>query len=95
MTMPILAASEKNKQINSAKYKSQNRWISALLVSALGGFSLGLTGLIMSGIAYFEMTGNSKQVNQIGTWLIVIAFPVIIFGAHALDKIKENETNKN
>ena len=75
--------------------KSASRWNLVLFFSTAAGVLFGLIGLVMSGIAYFVLTENSKTVNQAGTWLIVAAFPLMIFGAHALDKIKENEAKKH
>ncbi|MBA3632584.1 MAG: hypothetical protein H0W58_07220 [Acidobacteria bacterium] len=49
----------------------------------------------MSGLAYFGMVEDAEKINQIGTWLMVTAFPLIMLGAHALDKIKEVKEDKD
>ena len=79
---------------NASTQIKQDKWVLIVIFSVTGGFALGLIGLIMSGLAYFGFTENAKEINRIGTWLIVAAFPLIIFGAHALDKIAATEKQK-
>ncbi len=66
-----------------------------MLISLICGFSSSLAGLFMSGLAYFGMVEDAEKINQIGTWLMVTAFPLIMLGAHALDKIKEVKEDKD
>lgn len=68
--------------------KSQKRWIWILYISAVSGFIFILTGLYLCGLAYFGAVGQAKTINQIGTWLIFVAFPLIMFSAHCLDKLE-------
>lgn len=60
-----------------------------LYFGSVGGAVVGLTGLLLSGLAWFDVFEKIHAFKLIGTWLIVIAFPLIIFGGHALDKIAE------
>ena len=72
-----------------AREKKLKRWTQALYFSTLSGISFGLIGLDMCGLAYFAIVENVRLINRIGTWLIVFAFPLIMFGAHCLDKIED------
>lgn len=92
--MPISAIFRKKNFIAANPHKSVNRWTFVLLFSAFIGFASGLIGLMMCAAAYFGAAENAKQINQIGTWLIVAAFPLVMLGAHALDKLKEIETKQ-
>lgn len=72
-----------------AKNANSRGWILILYFCGFGGLTLGLTGLFLSGLAFFRFAANTAQINRIGTWLMVAAFPVVILGAHAMDKIAE------
>ena len=74
--------------------KKQNIWIFTLLAAFTAGILLGLIGLGLSGLVYFERAENAKTTGEIGTVLIIAAFPLIMLGAHALDKSKEIEAER-
>ena len=67
----------------------KQRWIDALAVSCLGGFFAASTGLVMNGLALFGVFEGTQFFQTLGIWLIIAAFPLAIFGAHALDEIAE------
>lgn len=92
--MPISVVYRKESSIRANARKSENCWTFVLLFGIFVGVAFDLLGLVMSGVAYFEVSESSKQINQIGTWLIAAAFPLVMLGAHALDKIKQIETTK-
>lgn len=74
----------------SAKNKTnEKKWNIALYFFGIGGISVGMSGLVLCGIAFLGFVENAKQINRFGTWLIVLAFPLMMFSAHALDKLSE------
>lgn len=87
MTTNFIAITEgklKTKASSNRKF-----WITALYFCGIGGLSTGLIGLLLSALEFFGFVERAAQSNRIGTWLMVIAFPVVMFGAHAMDKIAE------
>jgi len=51
--------------------------------------------LLLGALSYTGLFRNANAVNQIGNLMIVAAFPLMMLGAHALDKINEIKSNKN
>ncbi len=78
----------------SKKDALKKRWLLALYFCGFGGILIGLVGLFLSGLAYFEYIEKGQQVHKTGTVLIVISFPFIMLGAHALDRIFEIDHKK-
>lgn len=91
---PSVIFSEKNCRDVSANRKKRSRWFRALYVSSFGGIFVGLTGLLTSGLGLFGVFEKTPIFKLIGTWMIIIAFPMVMFGAHAMDKIAEIEKNE-
>lgn len=87
---------------NSAVYETKNlkkdslkrRWLLTLYFCGFGGILIGLVGLFLSGLAYFEYIEKEQLIHKTGTVLIVLSFPFIMLGAHALDKIFEIDHKK-
>lgn len=75
--------------------KRTRRWTLALYFCVATGIISALTGLILGAVSYFGWFGNADSVNQIGNLLIIAAFPLLMLGAHALDKISEVKTVQN
>ena len=84
------SAEKKGQNIRTCR-KIQKRRILVMLISMIGGISSGALGLLMSGAAYFGIVKDAREINQIGTWLIVAAFALIMLGAYCLDKIEGGE----
>lgn len=89
LAIPFEAVSEKTAQKISNIRNTRQRWISALLLSSASGVLVGLTGLLISGLNFFGAIEKTSVISHLGTLLIVIAFPLVMFGAHAMDKIGE------
>jgi hypothetical protein len=70
------------------------RWSAVLYLSIAGGLSCTSTGLVLGAISYLGMFKDSDAVNQLGNFLIIAAFPLMMLGAHALDKINQIKTEK-
>ena len=75
-------ASDKDK-------KRLRRWKWTLIFSFAAGIISALAGLILGAVSYTNFFRSEKALNQIGNLLIVAAFPLMMLGAHALDKIGE------
>ena len=91
LTMPGMEISRTEKRKISAARTKETGWFSVLVVSVTSAIFSAFSGLILSGLAYFKLVENADRFNQIGIWLIVAVFPLIMLTAHALDKIGEAE----
>lgn len=89
--LPKILFYEKKSQKELTLCKIQSRWTAALIASSILGISSGLMGLIISGLSLLGFLANNKGVSNLGTWLIVVAFPLIMFAATSLDKVDEAE----
>lgn len=93
-TMQIAMGGE-NYSEKTAVSKSRQNWMVTVYVCGFGGFSMSLFGLLLSATAFFKLVEDAAQINRIGTWMMVAAFPIVMFGAHAMDKIGAiDETTK-
>jgi site-specific recombinase len=83
-TLPII----KQKTTNTKKMqKALNRWNYTLIFSMIGGVFLSLSGLILGTISYLNVFKNAARANFIANLMIIASFPLLMLGAHALDKI--------
>jgi hypothetical protein len=78
-----------NLSKNFSRNSLRKRWILTLYFCSIGGIVTGLSGLYLSGLAFFEFGDAALHINKLGMWLIMSAFPLVMIGAHALDKISE------
>jgi len=86
-TPPIVKNAE--KATSETDKKTLSRWMLALFLSVIGGTVSAFAGLILGAISYLGFFRNASSVNQIGNLMVIGAFPLMMFGAHALDKINE------
>lgn len=84
----------KDNQTISGKNKKQNYWTFILLFAATIGILSGLTGLLLSALAFFEKTDSAAFDGRLGALLIAVSFPFIMLAAHALDKWNESDAAK-
>lgn len=89
LTIPFETVSEETKPEIAAVKNNRQRWIVTLTFSSASGVLVGLTGLIIGGLNLFGMIEKSSVISHVGTLLLVIAFPLVMFSAHAMDKIAE------
>lgn len=95
ITLPLNTIYKNGKSIADDSIKKPTTWNFAALLGFTGGASFAVIGLFMNFVGYFFESGKvSLEMNKIGTVLICIAFPLTIFGAHALDKISENKRKR-
>ena len=59
-----------------------------LLMSAIAGVLTGITGVVLAGAALLHVIAPFGGLSMIGTFLLVITFPLLMFQAHCLDKIE-------
>lgn len=80
---------ETEKQVSDKYKKRLRKWAAALFFSVIAGIISAVAGLVLGAFSYFGLFANPESVNQIGNLLIIAAFPLMMLGAHALDKINE------
>ncbi len=96
-TNSIALTQGKSKAETEQTDNRRKLWITALYFCSIGGFLTAFTGLFMSALEFCGIVGRAAQFNRAGTWLMVAAFPIVMLGAHALDKIGaiDETANKN
>jgi hypothetical protein len=82
------------KQFTDKYRKRLRKWTLALYFSVVPGIIFAIAGLVFGAVSYLGLFTNAKSVNQIGNLMIIAAFPLMMFGAHALDKINEIKFNR-
>lgn len=83
-TLPVMKKSSLEAE---KRKKSLALWNFTLILSMSSGIFLSLAGLILGTISYLNIFKNSVRVNFIGNLMIIASFPLLMLGAHALDKI--------
>jgi hypothetical protein len=68
--------------------RRKRQWSTALLVSAIAGILTGMSGLVLAGAALLHIISPYGDLGILGTILLVVTFPLLIFQAHCLDKIE-------
>lgn len=94
MTTNSIAITEEKLKAETDIDSRRKLWILALYFCSIGGLLTGFTGLFLSALEFFGIVERAAQLNRVGTWLMVIAFPVVMFGAHSMDKITEIDKQK-
>jgi hypothetical protein len=69
--------------------RRKQRWTAALFIGAVLGVITGCVGLVISALNLFGFLTRYEGVVRLGTLLVALAFPLMMFGAHAMDKIAE------
>jgi cytochrome c biogenesis protein CcdA len=78
-----------NAEISEPEQKSLSRWRATFFFGFIAGISSAATGLILGAVSYTGFFRNARVANQTGNLLIIAAFPLMMLGAHALDKIND------
>ena len=65
------------------------RWKFMLLVSSVCGGVCGLVGMTLGLMSLLGLLNGYRLLDDLGTVLLVCAFPLIILAAHCLDKAYE------
>ncbi|MBK8466840.1 MAG: hypothetical protein IPL32_13505 [Chloracidobacterium sp.] len=67
------------------------RWkMTFVFSSALGGIT-GLVGTVIGTLSLLRLLSDYHRVENFGTVLLVVAFPLLILAAHSIDKAHEAE----
>lgn len=82
------ALSRAQDGIGTSFFRRKRRWSALLLLSAIGGIMTGITGLVLAGAALLHLISPFGGLSMIGTFLLVVTFPILIFQAHCLDAIE-------
>ena len=80
---------ELKKRASDKTHKQITRWRRAFYGSSVAGIISAATGLLLGAVSYIEPPAVGADVNQIGNFLIIAAFPLMMLAAHALDKLGE------
>lgn len=84
------------KSVDQNRLKKMNWWGLTAFIGFAGGILSSVIGLLMSGIGH--IAGANEIDSKIGTILVFLSFPLMMLGAHALDKraeTREKKTNKD
>jgi len=82
-------------EISETDRKRLSRWRATFFFGFITGIISAVAGLILGAISYTSLFRNARAANQTGNLLIVAAFPLMMLGAHALDKLNELKRDKN
>src|SRR5262249_933549 len=82
-------ASRVDQDIDVSFIRDRRRWSTALLVSAIAGILTGGTGLVLAGWGLLRIISAYSGLGIVGTVLLVVTFPLLIFQAHCLDRIED------
>lgn len=85
--LPATTVSNFVKQDASAFGRRRSAWTLAAIVFSVGGFLLGLTGMLLSALAYLEAAEHRNVNSRLGGLLMLFALPLFFLAAHALDRI--------
>lgn len=69
--------------------KAVRRWTRALYFGFSAGIVCALGGLVLGAASYLGAFKDAESANQTGNLMIVAAFPLMMLGAHALDRVHQ------
>lgn len=93
-SLSISEAARTDDQDISVFRRKRKRWVLVLYVSFIGGFSFLLLALISSGFILFGLVEKTGDISFVGGLLTILAFSLLVFGAHSMDRIAEIERNE-
>lgn len=72
----------------------RNFWFGIMAVSFVSGLMFGISGLVFSLLTACEIVANTRSLSLTVTSLIVASLGLLLFGAHALDRMDEESRNE-
>jgi hypothetical protein len=75
--------------------QNKRRWTAALFTAVVFGVFSSVVGLLVGALHFFGYLNRQNGVGRLGAMLIALAFPLLMFGAHAMDKIAETDERQN
>lgn len=84
---PTLHAAIKELLAGSANWKSRGA-----VLGLCSGFGAPIAGLIVTIVSWFiDPVWHGLALHQAGTWLFLVALPLLVFGAHCLDLLDNDK----
>jgi hypothetical protein len=69
--------------------RTHRRWMTLLLCAITGSVLTGSFGLVLAGASLLQIIEPYGRLALLGTFLLAITFPILVFAAHCLDKIED------
>jgi hypothetical protein len=88
------AAESEAKPVVSETDRRIRRWSFISYLSFSCGILAATAGIILGAESYAGMLSDAGTINSIANFLIIAAFPLMMLGAHALDKLSELRASK-
>ena len=76
-----------NTTTNDPLTRLKRSWSAAFVTSATLGVLAGVSGLGINALFLFDIAENKGTLSLAGTWLLVVAFPLLFLSAHSLDRV--------
>lgn len=70
--------------------KRKKTWFAVLCLTAVSGIIAGITGLTLSFLAFVESMERTRRLSLTVSTLIVSSLGLLLFAAHAMDRIGES-----
>ena len=83
--------SRMNVQVRPIRLGVRGSWFAAMTACFVGGLVLGITGLMLSLLASAGVLGATRATSLTVVSMIVVSLGLLLFGAHALDRMDEAE----
>jgi hypothetical protein len=87
----ISIASRMNVQVRPVRLGARGSWFASMTASFVGGLILGITALMLSLLASAGVLGATRATSLTVVSMIVASLGLLLFGAHALDRMDEAE----
>jgi hypothetical protein len=89
VTLPNSLYKAKKKVTRKTLQTSLERWNVTFVFSSAFGAFCGFVGTILGTLSLLGLLQAYRSIDQLGTALLVAAFPLLILAAHSLDKAHE------
>jgi hypothetical protein len=86
MALPNILPLEKQHDELNVFCKRRGRWLIGFFIGSIVGAGCGASGLVLSALWTLGFLRGAPVMNELATWMVVAAFPLLIFAAHSLDK---------
>src|SRR4051794_31680359 len=69
--------------------RQKRRWEFCLLITLTSAAVTGLFGLLLSAAVFVELVPHNGTLSMLGSFLLMLSFPLLVLAAHCLDSIDE------
>ena len=80
-----------NVQVRPVGLGARGSWFAAMTACFVAGLILGITGLMLALLASSGVLGATRAASLTVVSMIVASLGLLLFGAHALDRMDEAE----